>query len=97
MRQNRPLLDFARRLLAGNGCSLNRGSASMSCGMWASPPQTMELLEKRLGIGDACFEGKGISAGDPKCRLFLVKNLPLEDLNYQLYDLGTPQDNRTLP
>lgn len=61
------------------------------------PPQTVELLEKRLGVGDACFEGKGISAGDPKCRLFLVKNLPLKDLNYQIYDLGTPQDNRALP
>lgn len=58
-----------------------------------------DLLLEYFGISDTCFQGSGIT-GDiinfVPSRIFLVKNVQLNYLDYEIQDMGFPRDNKIL-
>ena len=54
------------------------------------------FLSSYFGIDWFCFNGSGITKGTVPSRIFLVKNVPLATLNYELQHLGLPDDGVVL-
>ncbi|GAA3734993.1 hypothetical protein GCM10022225_16870 [Plantactinospora mayteni] len=66
-----------------------------------TPKGTDYFIREVLGISWLCFTGTGITQGARKSsglpsRIFFVRNLPLHSIDYQVQDLGVPDDDVVL-
>ncbi|MGX7672021.1 toll/interleukin-1 receptor domain-containing protein [Plantactinospora sp. DSM 117369] len=66
-----------------------------------TPWGTDYFIREVLGISWLCFTGTGITQGTRRStglpsRVFFVRNLPLRSIDYQIQDLGVPDDDTVL-